>query len=192
MTLFRSFLTSVVAALTLAAASAAQPRTWSADPVHSFAQFTATHFGISHVIGIIPIKSAVISAPQSPALPASISATLDATGVDTRNDMRDGDLKSPHFFDVAQYPTITFTSTAVTPIDAKTFTVDGNLTLHGVTKPVVLKATFLGQTVDPRGHARAAYEATTTIKRSDFGMTYGPLIVGDDVAIDIDVEAIGQ
>ncbi|MBV8490665.1 MAG: YceI family protein [Candidatus Eremiobacteraeota bacterium] len=172
-----------------AVASAATPQRWIVDPVHSTAQFTATHFGLSHVLGVIPIQSATIVAPQSPALPSSITATLDATGVDTRVADRDADLRSPHFFDAAQYPTISFVSTAIAPVDAKTFDATGNLTMHGVTKPVVLRTSYLGQITDPRGRQRVAYTATTTIKRSDFGMGQFPIVVGDDIAIEIDVEA---
>jgi polyisoprenoid-binding protein YceI len=179
--------------LVVAAGSAATnpPQTWAADPRHSSAQFTITHLGISHVRGVIPIASAVI-AGASPQLPTRVEATLDASGVDTRNDKRDADLRSPHFFDAARYPTLTFTSTSISPVDAKNFTVTGNLTLHGVTRPVTLKAAFLGQMVGERGDAHVAYEATGTIKRSDFGMTYLPIVVGDDVDIDIDIEALAR
>jgi polyisoprenoid-binding protein YceI len=184
-------LTLAAAGVLAATGAAAEPaHTWTADPVHSSAQFTATHFGISHVTGIIPITVATITGVQ-PQLPTSISATLAATGVDTRNDDRNSDLKSDHFFDVAKYPTLTFASTSIVPIDAKTFNVVGNLTLHGVTKPITLKTTYLGQVVDRRGRQHVGYEATTSIKRSDFGMTYGPVIVGDDIEITIDVEALG-
>jgi polyisoprenoid-binding protein YceI len=179
------------AALASAGFAADQPQTWVADPRHSSAQFTITHLGISHVRGVIPITSAVI-AGGSPQLPARIDATLDASGIDTRNDQRDNDLKSPHFFDASRYPSLTFTSTSISPIDSKNFTVAGNLTLHGVTRPVTLKGTFLGQMVGERGDAHAAYEATTSIKRSDFGMTYLPYVVGDDVDIDIDIEAVAR
>jgi polyisoprenoid-binding protein YceI len=128
----------------------------------------------------------------SPQLPAHIDATLNASGIDTRNDMRDNDLRSPHFFDASRFPTLTFASTSISPIDSKDFTVAGNLTLHGVTRPVTLKVAFLGQMVGERGDAHAAYEATTSIKRSDFDMTYLPIVVGDEVDIDIDIEALGR
>ena len=192
MTSFRTIalaLTTAVFATAAGAFAQSSPQTWAAITNHSSAQFTATHFGLAHVTGILPIQSATISGPKAPALPASIVATLDPNGVDTRDSDRDSDLRSPHFFDAAKYPTVTFTSTSIVPVDAKTFDATGNLTLHGVTKPVTLHTTFLGQITDPRGHLHAAYEATTTIKRSDFGITYGPVIVGDDVAIQIDIEA---
>jgi polyisoprenoid-binding protein YceI len=179
-------------AATWSSASASnQPQTWVADPRHSSAQFTITHLGISHVRGVIPITLAIISG-GSPQLPAHIDATLNASGIDTRNDMRDNDLRSPHFFDASRFPTLTFASTSISPIDSKDFTVAGNLTLHGVTRPVTLKVAFLGQMVGERGDAHAAYEATTSIKRSDFDMTYLPIVVGDEVDIDIDIEALGR
>ena len=179
----------LLAIVTLCSAQPANAaQRWVADPVHSSAQFTATHFGLVRVTGIIPIKEVTIMADK-PELPASVTAVLDATGVDTREPDRDGDLKSDHFFNVSTYPTISFTSTSITSTGPKTFDLAGNLTMHGVTKPVVLKATYLGQIVDPRGNVHYAYEAATTIKRSDFGMTYGPVIVGDTVEIAIDIDA---
>jgi polyisoprenoid-binding protein YceI len=192
-TFVRIIALSLLASATLATPglTADQTQTWVADPRHSSAQFTVTHLGISHVRGIIPITSATITG-GTPQLPARVDATLDASGIDTRNDTRDNDLKSPHFFDASRYPTLTFSSTSVSPIDAKSFSVIGNLTLHGVTRPVTLKATFLGQMVGERGDAHAAYEAATSIKRSDFGMTYMPYVVGDDVDIDIDIEALAR
>ena len=191
MTSFLRFaVAALAAALTLAPAFAAETHTWTADPNHSTAQFTATHFGISHVNGYIPIKSATIETGASPALPTKISATLDPAGIDTRQPDRDGDLRSPHFFDVAQYPAMTFESTSIAATGDKTFDVTGNLTMHGVTKPVTLKTTFLGQMTDSRGRTHGAYEGTATIKRSDWGMTYGPVIVNDEVALTIDIEAI--
>jgi len=192
-TFARTISLSLLVSATLAASGLAadQPQTWVADPRHSSAQFTITHLGISHVRGFIPIASATITS-GTPQLPSRVDATLDASGVDTRNDMRDNDLKSAHFFDASRYPTLTFTSTSISPIDSTSFAIVGNLTLHGVTRPVTLKATFLGQMVGQRGETHVAYEATTSIKRSDFGMTYLPYIAGDDVDIDIDIEALAR
>lgn len=186
---YAACLTLLACLLPPAPVAAAGTHTYVADPRHSSAQFTITHLGLSHVRGVIPIASAVVVA-ATPQLPDKIDATLDAGGVDTRNDTRDADLKSPHFFDAAQFPTLKFASTSIAAVDAKHFTVAGNLTLHGVTRPVTLKATFLGQITGQRGDVHVAYEATTSIKRSDFGMTYGPIVAGDDVDVDIDIEAI--
>lgn len=188
---YRRVALAMLAGMLPVAVGAAPPQTWVADPRHSSAQFTVTHFGISHVRGIIPISSAVIEGP-SPQLPVKIEASLDAGGVDTRNGTRDNDLKSPHFFDASQYPALKFSSASIVPVDAKGFMVTGNLTIHGVTRPVTLKVAFLGEATDDRGEPRVAYEATTAIKRSDFGMTYLPVVVGDDVDIDIDIEAVGH
>ena len=104
---------TLVASATLTAAcfAADQGQTWVADPRHSSAEFTISHLGIAHVRGVIPIVSATIVG--SPQLPARVDATLDASGIDTRNDTRDGDLKSPHFFDASRYPTLTFASTSI-------------------------------------------------------------------------------
>jgi polyisoprenoid-binding protein YceI len=186
-----AILACLVLPLAAPGVAADRPQSWTTDPRHSSAQFTVTHFGISNVRGVIPIASAIIDG-TSPQLPAKITATLDATGVDTRNDMRDNDLKSPHFFDASQFPTLTYASTSIVAVDAKHFTVNGNLTLHGVTRPVALAATFLGAMTDQRGAEHVAYEATAAIKRSDFGMNYLQGIAGDDIAIDLDIEAIAK
>ncbi len=163
---------------------------WAADPVHSSANFTVTHLGISHVNGIIPIKSSAIDVPDGTNIPASAEATFDPNGVDTRNDKRDSDLKSPHFFEVATYPMMSFKSTKITATDATHFTMTGDLTLHGQTHPITLDAQYLGRATMPNGQQRIAYEAKTTIDRTQWGMTYGNPIVANSVDIELDIEAI--
>jgi len=183
----------LVAALACAAclpiAAAAAPETWQIDPVHSTAQFTARHFGIVPVIGTIPIVTASVQLEPPSQIPVAISAQLDASKVDTHDDQRDGDLKSPHFFDVATYPSIAFVSTKVNGTDPRKFTIAGNLTMHGQTHPVVLDAQVVASGKSPRGRMLVAYSATATIDRTQWGMTYGPLIVGNDIALSINAEA---
>lgn len=165
---------------------------WSADPVHSSANFTVTHLGISHVNGIIPIKSSSIDVPDGTNIPASAQAVFDPSGVDTRNSDRDADLKSPHFFEVATYPVMSFKSTKITATDATHFTMTGELTLHGQTHPITLDAQYLGRATTPNGKQRIAYEAKTSIDRTQWGMTYGNPIVGNSVDIELDIEADKQ
>jgi polyisoprenoid-binding protein YceI len=170
----------------------AQTQTWYLDPNHSAAQFSVRHMGISTVRGTFAKISGV--AEDSPDLSkASVKVTIDAGSVDTRVDARDKDLRSDHFFDVAKYPTITFQSKRVESAGAGKLKVTGDLTIHGVTKEVVLDVD--GPTApmkDPRGNSHRGLSATTKISRADYGMTYGAPMVGDEVGIQLDVELVDK
>jgi len=169
--------------------AAASLETWTVDPVHSTAQFTARHFGIVPVIGTMPILSASVQLYPGSQIPVAVSAQLDATKVDTHDDRRDNDLRSPHYFDTATAPTIKFISTKVDGTDPNHFTITGNLTMHGQTHSVVLNASVAGSGKSPRGRSIIAYAATATVDRTEWGMTYGPLIVGNNVDLSINAEA---
>lgn len=169
--------------------AAAAPETWQVDPVHSSAQFTARHFGIVPVIGTIPIVTASVQLNPPSQIPLAVTAQLDASNVDTHNDQRDGDLKSPHFFDVAAYPTIKFVSTKVDGTDPKHFTITGDLTMHGQTHPLALNAEVVAAGKTPRGQMLIAYSATATVDRTQWGMSYGPMIVGNNIDLSINAEA---
>lgn len=162
---------------------------WTVDPVHSTAQFTARHFGIVPVIGTIPIVRASVTLAPGAQIPTAVSAELDPSKLDTHDDMRDGDLRSAHYFNVAVTPEMRFVSTKVEGTDPKHFTIAGNLTMHGQTHPVTLDAQVIAAGKTPRGRAIIAYGATTTIDRTQWGMTYGPLIVGNSIDISLNVEA---
>ncbi len=181
--------------LFLAAAGAtalgAAVETWSVDPVHSTAQFTARHFGIVPVIGTIPIDHASVRLNAGSQIPVAVTAVLDAAKLDTHNDMRDGDLRSPHYFNVASTPDIRFASTKIEGTDPSSFKIDGDLTMHGQTHPVVLDAKVIAAGKSPRGRSIIAYGATVTIDRTQWGMTYGPLIVGNSVNVSLNIEADG-
>lgn len=179
----------VLAFAVVATAAAAQLETWSVDPIHSSAQFTARHFGIVPVIGTIPISSAFVKLAPGSQIPQEVGATLDPSGVDTHFGMRDNDLKSPHFFDVAADPTMSFASTKITGTDPKHFTIVGNLTMHGQTHPVTLAAQVVASGRSPRGREIIAYAANATIDRTQWGMGYGPMIVGNSVDIALNIEA---
>lgn len=176
-------------ALGAVAARAATSETWPVDPVHSTAQFTARHFGIVPVVGTIPIVKASVQLDSGSQIPVSATAELDASRVDTHNDDRDGDLKSDHFFNVAVTPKIAFASTKIEGADPSNFTIAGNLTMHGQTHPVLLKARVVASGTSPGGRHLIAYAATATIDRTQWGMTYGPLIVGNSVDLSLNVEA---
>jgi len=184
-------------ALTAAAPIVVHADTWQIDPNHTNVEFTVRHLMISNVKGQFEKTTGTITTdPANPAA-SSIDATIDASSVNTRVAMRDDDLKSPDFLDVAKYPTITFKSTKVEADGPGKWNVTGDLTLHGVTKPVVLAVEATGTPIkDPMGSTRAGASATTKINRKDFGLTWnktleaGGVVVGDEVAISIDLEAI--
>jgi polyisoprenoid-binding protein YceI len=170
----------------------AQTETWYLDPPHSAAQFSVRHMGISTVRGTFTKVSGVVI--DSPDLgKASVNVTIDASSVDSRVEMRDKDLRSDHYFDVAKYPTITFVSKRVEAAGAGKLKVTGDLTIHGVTKEAVLDVD--GPTPpmkDPKGNSHRGVSATTTISRADYGMTSGAPMVADQVAIQLDVELVDK
>lgn len=187
-----SVLAVATALLLTLAAPASASTTWQADPNHSSAQFTAVHLLISHVSGIIPIKSATV-VTDSNGVPQSVKAELDPRGIDTRVGMRDDDLRSAHFFDVGTYPAMTFESTKVAAKDATHFVIDGNLTMHGQTNPVVLTGQVIGKGPGMRpGEQRIAFTADGTIDRSQWGMTYGNVVASYKIDIHLEIEAVKQ
>jgi len=167
------------------------------DPRHSSANFAVTHLMISTVRGEFHSLRGTVLVDDSDFTKSSVEVTIDASTVDTRDPDRDKDLKSPNFFDVAQYPTIAFKSTKVENAGNGKLKVTGDLTLHGVTKSVLLDVTAPKPPIkDPWGLQRAAVSGSTKINRQDFGMNYsktmdaGGLIVGNEVDITLDVEMI--
>jgi len=189
--------TAIAIAIVVALPLLAHADTWQIDPAHTNVEFTVRHMMISNVKGQFQKTSGAISAEGNDPSTAKIDATIDASSIDTRVEKRDGHLKSPDFLDVAKFPTITFKSTKVETAGPNKWKVTGDLTLHGVTKPVVLDVEAAGPPIhDPMGNTRAGASATTKINRSDFGLTWnkaleaGGVMVGDEVAISIDVEAI--
>jgi polyisoprenoid-binding protein YceI len=187
--------TAFAAALSLQAAGAAS--TWQIDPNHSSAQFAVRHLAISTVRGAFTKVNGTVQLDDKDISKSSVEVTIDAASVDTRVENRDKDLRSDHFFDVEKYPTLTFKSTKVEQVEPGKLKVTGDLTLHGVTKPVILEVEGPTAPVkDPWGNQRAAVNATTKINRQDFGMKFSPamdsggLVVGNDVVITIDVEMV--
>jgi polyisoprenoid-binding protein YceI len=179
----------LIVALVAPAAQAAGVRTWAVDPIHSTAQFTARHFGIVPVVGTIPIVRASVQLDAGSQIPVAVSAELDAAKLDTHNDERDADLRSEHYFNVRTTPAIKFVSTKIDGTDPNHFTIIGDLMMHGETHAVMLSTRIVGSGKSPRGQSLIAYEATATIDRTQWGMTYGPLIVGNNVDLSLNVEA---
>jgi polyisoprenoid-binding protein YceI len=181
----------VVTALALSAAAAAQAGTWQIDPNHSSAQFSVKHLGVSTVRGAFTKVSGSAKYDSDPAK-MSLDATIDANSVDTRVEMRDNDLRSPNFLDVQKYPTLTFHSKQVKSAGAGKLQIAGDLTIHGVTKEVILDVDGPSAPIkDPWGNQRIGASATTTINRADFGVNGAPApIVANEISITIDVELI--
>ncbi|HTZ58337.1 MAG TPA: YceI family protein [Acidobacteriaceae bacterium] len=175
-----------------ASCAAAQTQTWYLDPPHSAAQFSVRHMGISNIRGTFTkVNGVVVDSPDLSK--ASVNITIDASSVDSRVQMRDDDLRSDHFFDVARYPTITFQSKRVESAGPGKLKITGDLTIHGVTKEAVLDVDGPTPPVkDPRGKSHRGVSATTTISRADYGMNADPGMIGDQVAIQIDVEMVDQ
>ena len=182
----------LIAALAMAATAAAQAGTWQIDPNHTAAQFSVRHLGVSTVRGAFSKVSG--SAQHDPADPSkdTLEATIDANSVDTRVEMRDKDLRSARFFDVEKYPTITFHSKQTKVAGPGKLQITGDLTIHGVTKQVVLDVDGPSAPIkDPMGKGeRIGASATTKINRQDFGITTLPGAIGDEITITIDTELI--
>ena len=174
----------------------AQAAQWKIDPMHSEADFAIKHMAISTVHGSFHGLSGVITFDPANVAKSSVEATIPVDTVDTGVAPRDNDLKSPRFFDAAQFPTMTFKSTSVHKAGDH-YDVAGDLTLHGVTKPVVLKLEEPGkeETGMDKKSVHRGFTATTTINRQDFGLTFngtlssGDAVLGDEVKIEIDIDA---
>lgn len=172
----------------------AQTSTWSVDPAHSEIDFTVRHMTISNVHGQFGGIKGTIVRNTSDLSKSKVSVTIDVSSIDTGVSSRDTDLKSANFFDVAQFPTATFASTSVSGSGTH-LTVYGNLTLHGVTRPVTLEVDGPSGTIQGMDHkAHTGYSATTTINRKDFGVgaKYPDSIVGEQIKLTIDLEAAEQ
>jgi polyisoprenoid-binding protein YceI len=169
------------------------------DPAHSAAQFKVRHMMIANVKGeFTKVSGTVTSDPSDPAA-VQIQAAIEASSISTRDEQRDGHLKSADFFDVARYPTITFQSNKVVPSGPNSFEVAGDLTIHGVTQPVPLTVEEVTpEAKDPWGNMRRGATARTKVNRKDFGLQWnvaleaGGFLVGDEIEISIDVELIRQ
>ena len=171
--------------------------TWKIDPVHSNVEFAVKHLMISTVKGLFSdVEGEIVIADGDPSK-SSVTATLETASINTRTGQRDDHLRSADFLDAANFPKIAFKSTRITG-DSSDFKVTGDLTIRGVTRAVTLDVTNEGAGKDPWGGERIAFSATTKIDRRDFGLTWnqaieaGGVMVGNDVKISIDVQAVKQ
>ena len=169
--------------------------TFEFDPVHTFVGFSVQHLVVGRVRGRFEAVRGTVTVAEDPSA-STVEASIETALITTLNSTRDDDLRSEHYLDVERYPTMTYRSTTTRELPAGAWLVTGDLTLHGVTHPVEFTVRFGGAVTDAYGNARVAFHAHSSITRHDFGLTYellkeaGGLLVGRDVAIDIDAEAI--
>lgn len=171
--------------------------TWNLDPAHSAAEFKVKHMMISNVKGSVRGLKGVLKLDEANPARSSVEASADLNTLSTGDEQRDGHLKSADFFDAAKYPEMTFESTAIRDLGNGDFEVEGNLTVHGVTKPVTFAVEGLGQPgKDPWGNLRVGLTAIAKINRKDFGLTWnatletGGVLVGEEVVLTLDVQFI--
>jgi polyisoprenoid-binding protein YceI len=171
--------------------------TWNIDPVHSVAEFKVKHMMISNVKGQFTGLSGILSLDPNDLLSSKVEAIVDASSINTRDPQRDAHLKSSDFFDVEKFPTLSFKSTRVSRSGEAELAVEGDLTIHGVTRKVTFEVE--GPTApakDPWGNTRLGLSATTRINRKDFGLTWnaaletGGILVGEEVTITLDVQFV--
>jgi polyisoprenoid-binding protein YceI len=174
---------------------AADPAVYKVDTDHSGVNFSIRHF-VSNVTGRFRDFSGVVRFDRQNVAASSVELKVMAASIDTANNDRDEHLRSKDFFEVEKYPALTFTSTKVVPKEGDTFEVTGNLTLHGVTRPITFPVQFLGSVQAPRGE-RAGFSASFTVNRKEFGIDWnnildsGP-VLGDLVKVSIEIEAARQ
>ena len=193
----KTTLTTLVAVAALTFGAKAQTN-WNVDASHSKLGFAVTHMMVSETEGKFKLYEGKVTSfkPGTDFTDAKVEFSVDAASINTDDEKRDGHLKSPDFFDVAKYPKITFKSTSMKPGKIKgTYVLSGDLTMHGVTKPVTLTAIGASKIVkDPYGMERYAFKVTGTINRKDFGLAWnaaleaGGVAVSEEVQLDIKVE----
>lgn len=172
--------------------------TWTIEPAHSEIGFTVRHLGLSKVRGRFNAFAGSVDVGNDLA-DSRIEATIDLASVDTNNGQRDEHLRSTDFFDIERHPQLRFVSSSISPSitdDGRSGTIDGELTINGITRPVTLDAEFHGVGRDAYGTTRAGFSATTTISRSEFGVDFdvpldaGGVLIGDKVTIELEIQLV--
>ena len=173
------------------------PGTWTVDPAHSSVEFSVKHMGIANVRGVFNEFDGTLDVADDLA-GSKARGTVKVASIDTNEEQRDEHLRSADFFDVEQFPEITYELTRVDPIDSESSHVYGNLTMHGITHEVKLDVVLEGTDTDPEGQERAGLEAVGTLNRSEFDMKFnqalgsGNVLVGDKVKVSLDISAVKQ
>lgn len=173
-----------------------ETNTWTLDTTHSGISFSIRHMVVAKVRGRFGSWTGSVKLDEQDLTRSELDVQIDASSIDTGNAQRDTHLRSADFLDVEQFPTLRFQSTRLESAGGERFAVIGNLTIHGVTREVTLDVERGGQGKDPWGNQRIGFAATTSILRSDFGLTWnqaletGGLLVADRVDIELDVQAV--
>ena len=171
---------------------------WQIDPSHSAVNFSARHMMLSTVRGQFEKFSGTVDFDEANPAAAAVDVTIEAASVNTKDEKRDGHLKSPDFFDVEKFPGLSFKSKNVQVIDSNHAKLNGDLTIKGISKPVVLDVEYHGQVKSPWGTTNAGFSASTKINREDWGLTWnapletGGVLVGKDIKIELELETIKQ
>ena len=192
-----SNLTTATVTRTVAGNEVPNAGTYGLDASHSEVGFSVRHLMVSKVKGRFSDVSGTITIAEDP-LASSVEVTIGTASIDTRDEQRDAHLRSPDFFDVEQYPSMTYRSTKVSPAGKGRWLVEGDLSLHGVTRNVPLEVSFEGAASDPWGGLRAGFSARAELDREDFGLGWnqvletGGVVVGKKVNIEIEAEAVYQ
>lgn len=183
---------SVLACSPLLAASAAHAATenYSIDGSHTGVVFKINHLGFSNTFGRFNTVEGSFTLDREAVEKSAVTVKIKSESIDTNDAKRDKHLRSPDFFNVKLHPEITFTSTAIKKVSDNEFEVAGNLLLNGVTKPLTLKLTKLGEGTDPGGNHRVGFDTSVVIKRSEFGMNYMAGAIGDEVTLMISTEGV--
>lgn len=193
----KNFIRSITVCLTLLLPAIASAATWSIDPDHSSVGFKVKHLMVSNVRGNFEKYRGVVDLDDKDITKSKVDVTIDPASINTNVQKRDEHLRSADFFDVAKYPTLTFVSKKWARAEKGALKVTGDLTIHGITREVVLNvAPFSQESKDPWGNTRVGTSASTTINRKDFGLVWnksletGGVLVGEDVDIALEVELI--
>lgn len=172
--------------------------TWQLDASHSHIGFSVKHMMIATVRGQFQTYTGTLELNTEDITKSVITGEIDVASINTREPQRDDHLRSADFFDAATYPTISFKSTKIEQVDGNEYRITGDITIHGVTKEIVLDAEYAGIHKDPWGNTRTGFTATGSLNRKDFGLNWnaaletGGVLVGEKVKIELEVEAVLQ
>jgi polyisoprenoid-binding protein YceI len=187
----KKIITSVALVASMAMANA---QTWQLDKSHSSVKFSVTHMMVSETEGNFKSFTGNVTAQKEDFTDLNAEFTIQVKSINTDDEKRDGHLASPDFFDAEKYPTITFKSTSFKKVGEKSYKLAGEMTMHGVTKPVTFDVKYNGTAKDPYGNTKAGFRASTVVKRSDFNISWnkvldtGGFALSDDVQVFVNIE----